>query len=412
MQEAAGYGWPKFGECAELRSLAYHCGLRRRFCKEPGNEKITLALNSVLRVLSCLSWQLPSDFLKKSHYERCIRSLDWTSSPGYPYCLEYTTNSQLFKVKDGVPSSESVDRVWELVSQRLLTMEADPIRIFVKPEPHKQKKLDTERYRLISSVSVVDQIIDHMLFGDMNDLVVEQFGLNPIKVGWSPYVGGWKIMPKQALCADKSSWDWTVRPWILEFCYQVRRRLCRSTDSNFVLWCELSEKRYQLLFGNPLLVTSGGLIIRQKNPGVMKSGCVNTIVDNSIGQLLLHTLVCMELGEEVSWINVMGDDTMQSPLEREAEYLDELSNYCIVKEATHKVEFAGMQFEGMKVEPSYHAKHCFNLLHIKDSVIDSMVSSYALLYHRSHRREKVYKVLREISSNIPMDEVLDLIYDG
>lgn len=130
------------------------------------------------------------------------------------------------------------------------------------------------------------------------------------------------------VCADKSSWEWTVPMWLIEM---------------------------------ELFATSGGLVLQQNNPEVLKSGCVNTIHTNSIMQVLLHVMVCYSLYLPISWIWAMGDDTIQEDPESE-EYFVESSRYCILKQIEYKSEFAGHEFKNGYVEPAYFGKQNYALL--------------------------------------------------
>nr|UGO57123.1 MAG: hypothetical protein 2 [Riboviria sp.] len=300
--------------------------------------------------------------------------------------------------------------VWELVLRRLLERDVDPIRLFIKPEPHKESKLVEGRYRLISSVSVIDQIIDTMLFGPMNEMMVKNVVYLPSKFGWSPYVGGWRLMPRGGqLALDKSSWDWTVCGWCCEMVLEIRKRLCKNLTQE---WLELAEWRYKELFGQPWFITSGGQLLRQREPGVMKSGCVNTISDNSIMQVILHVRVCSEIGVEPGPILSMGDDTLQEPVENQEEYERVLARYCKVKETHRRVEFAGHIFSGMRVEPAYWSKHCFQMLHADPAIVPDLGISYSLLYHRSNKKRLVQSILAEMGAELPPDEMLDVVFDG
>lgn len=368
-------------------------------------------LSQVLAAFSAAKWRIPDDFLSYEHYERVVRELDWNSSPGYPYLLSTSTNRAFFGVDEkGEPSEVRKQAVWELVLSRLLDRTVDPIRLFVKPEPHKNSKLEEGRYRLISSVSVVDQIIDTMLFGSMNETMVKNVVYLPSKFGWSPYVGGWRLMPRGGqLALDKSSWDWTVHGWYCELVLEIRKRLCANLTPE---WVELATWRYRELFGQPWFITSGGQLLQQREPGVMKSGCVNTISDNSIMQVVLHARVCAEIGVRPGPIMSMGDDTLQEPVENQELYEQRLKDYCIVKESHRRVEFAGHIFSGMKVEPAYWAKHCFQMLHADPAIVADLGISYSLLYHRSRKKSIVQHVLRELGAELPPDEMLDVIFDG
>jgi len=356
-------------------------------------------------------WRIPDDFMQRSHFERVVRTkLDWTSSPGYPYMRRATTNGDFFACVDGEPSTKMLDFVWNLLVDRLGSRDSDPIRLFVKPEPHKQKKLDQGRYRLISSVSVVDQIIDHMLFADMNQQMVDNWLYVPSKVGWAPVNGGHRIIPKQKWMAlDKSAWDWTVQPWLCEMVLETRMRLCENLSGE---WIDLAQWRYVELFVAPVFITSGGWRMRQAQPGVMKSGCVNTITDNSLMQVILHLRVSMELGLVPSPIYTMGDDTLQQPVPDMQKYVDAMSAFSIVKEAALQNEFAGNRFIGRRIEPMYKGKHAYTLLHLNPEILPQLANSYVLLYHRSIYRDLMEDVFLKMGQDYHSRAFRDAIFDG
>nr|UGO57343.1 MAG: hypothetical protein 1 [Riboviria sp.] len=363
---------------------------------------------------ACL-WDIPDDFLSWDHYLRAVSSLDWTSSPGYPHMRRATSNGQFFGVKDGKPDPERVRDIWAEVQDRLEALErgelaADHIRLFVKAEPLKPKKVLTNSFRLISSVSVVDQIIDHMLFDGMNETMYDNWDKTPSRVGWSPFCGGWRVMPRgKSLALDKSSWDWTVQMWMIDVVLRLRTKLCRNVNEK---WLSLAKARYLALFDSPTFITSGGMILKQRQPGVMKSGCVNTIADNTIMQIMLHYRVVQELGWPVSGIVAMGDDTLQQPVVNERQYLDKMSEYCIVKQIEHKTEFAGMLFDGRSVEPVYCGKHAFTLLHMDPKIEQDLAVSYTLLYHRSKYRDWFENLFSDMGLEVPDRDWRDAIYDS
>lgn len=352
-------------------------------------------------------YTIPDDFLSYEHYSRVVANLEWTSSPGYPYMTQgYVTNGQLFGVQEGIPGEQAKMAIWGIVQRRLKERDSDPIRMFVKPEVHKQKKLDQHMYRLISGVSVVDQIIDHMLFGALNEKLYSDWTSTPVKVGWSPLKGGWKYVPIHGMTStDKSAWDWTVQPWLVHAIFSVRTLLC---DNPTAEWKELAEFRYRELFEKPVFIFSNGLKLQQKFIGYMKSGCVNTIVDNSIGQIILDMRVCEELSLRPGILWAMGDDVLQETQPKE--YFERLSQLCILKEVTPRIEFAGMQFVRGRVEPSYLPKHAYNLLHIDPQYLDGVAVSYSLLYHRSNRGEKILAPLSKVAY-MPTKVFLDSIYE-
>lgn len=407
------YGWPKFGHNAELISLVHHCKLREGIREDgPGEPHATNIINCMKQLYAVASWRIPEDFLTYSHFRRMVcTKVDWTSSPGYPYLLRATNNRQFFRLgDDNVIDENRLQEIWQIVQSRISGASPDPIRLFVKPEPHTGKKIREERYRLISSVSIIDQLIDHMLFSEFNDKLIENHYQIPSKPGWSPLMGGWRAMPEEKWVAtDASSWDWTVQPWILEALLRFRSEMCENLSEQ---WVQLATRRYVELFGNPVFVTSGGLLLKQSKPGVMKSGCVNTISDNSLAQVLLHVRICNQLEIPIEAIFSMGDDRLQKPLQRQDEYMSTLSQFCRLKSVVYKTEFAGFLFEGRRVTPVHRGKHAYNLLHMKPEVVCQMADSYLLNYHRSNYRNWFEQLFTLMGVEYSSRAMRDLIFDG
>lgn len=400
-----------------MRSLFYHSSLRDGIRNDPlTKEQVGFIKHGVIEMTECY-WELPEDFLTFEHYKRVVcGSLKWNSSPGYPYMLRFPDNRCFFSVVDGQPSAARLLDVWNQVQLRLQHRTSDPIYLFVKQEPHKITKL--HRKRLISSVSVIDQIIDHMLFDEFNEGLVSKSWLGPVKVGWTPLNGGWKTFPKGGVSIDKSAWDWTMQPWLFELLLQLRLDSLLTVGERRQQWEEFATWRYRSLFSNPEFVLPDGQVIKQLQGGVMKSGSVLTITDNSLAQLLLHLRVVTEMypidlwSSKIGWIWALGDDTRQSMPDDLRQYLSKLGEFCLVKECTQSPEFAGMRFlPGGRLEPLYKGKHAFNLLYASPRIQEDLTIAYSLLYHRSVDKVGVRRILTKFGTP-PVDEFLDHIYDG
>lgn len=411
-EKSAGYAWPESGGVAELRSLIQHSRVRAQVeSPAPDQATLTLLIEEMTRRNWICRWEIPDDFLTYQHFERAVlENVDANSSPGWPLCQTFPTNKRLFGFdSEHNPNSEQMQLVWAMVRDRIENSYSDFIRVFIKPEPHKISKIESGKLRLISSVSVVDSIIDHMLFDPMNDKIVEHHAQISTQVGWSQYSGGWLSMPLDGVAMDKSSWDWTVASWLLEVILQVRINLCKNISQD---WIRLAKFRYRELFGSPIFVTSAGLLFRQTVEGIMKSGCVNTITDNSLMQELLHLTVCLKTDEEVGWLKTMGDDTYQKRPKDLKKYCQALSKYCILKQVLLKPEFAGCSFGTDSVEPAYFGKHCFQLLHVEDKNAAETAFSYALFYHKSRKAGVIRWILRDLDVYLPTERFCSLVYDG
>lgn len=397
------------------RSLLHHCQLADGLREDYPAPEIARRMFYRADAKVGVRWEIPDDLLQRSHFDRIVNEkIVWNSSPGFPHMLKYADNRSFFGLDaSGNPNPLRVEEIWGLVQLHLADRFSDPIYLFVKPEPHKLSKMG--RKRLISSVSVIDQIIDHMLDDAYNEEVVAQSLFGAIKVGWTHLNGGWKVFPPGGLSIDKTGWDWTMRYWLLCMCFEMRRLACKTQGKLYEKWLDVATWRFQELFKRPRFALPDGTEIRQRFPGVMKSGSVRTIVDNSLGQILLHERVVAEEDLETDdgdWLWAMGDDTYQSRPIDIKRYLERLSQYCIIKEYNLNQEFAGNRFQaGGRIEPMYKGKHAYNLLYADPKIQADLATAYSLLYHRSRERDAVRNIVSNYAEP-PLLCELDEIYDG
>lgn len=223
----------------------------------------------VADILQPARWIIPNDFMSYAHFVRAVHTLEWKASVGYPYYQEFANKGQFFSVKDGIPCERRMQEVWVLVCKQISLRRSDPIRVFIKPEAHSLEKISDGRLRVIYSVSVIDCLIDTMLFEEFNNAIVEKVREVPVKVGWTPYLGGWKQLPSFDVATDNSSHDQSVRLWQCSGALLVRELLCSNLTKQ---WSDLAAWRYQCLYVSPLIVTELGFIYRQIRPGIQKSG--------------------------------------------------------------------------------------------------------------------------------------------
>nr|QUS52860.1 hypothetical protein 2 [Hypera postica associated sobemovirus 1] len=406
---SAGLTWPNNDYGTEMLSFLTHARIRQQVRDQPMDQGLKSRLIEVLlERLNPIRYKIPDDFLEYTHFKRVIHGINRQASPGYPYLLQYTTNEQMFCIgEDGKIPEYICKEYYDMIMERIQDETYDPIRVFIKPEAITKKKYYQHRERLISSVSVIDQLIDHLLFDEKQNIMIGNWDKIPPKVGWTPIVGGWKLVPQvNVQAADKSAWDWTMQGWIVEILLEITLRLCDNPTNN---WKNLVCRRYKQLFSDAIFILSNGCMYKQKDKGLMKSGSVMTIMDNSLAQYVMHMRIVLELGLEEGILWSMGDDTLQT--RQPKEYFEKLAQYCILKQVDTISEFAGMRFKGMQVTPSYLSKHAYKLLHLDPELKDEVALAYYLLYHRSSNKGKIAKVLSYLRE-VPTKEWLDLVYDG
>lgn len=333
-----------------------------------------------------------------------------SSTPGICSLTKYgSTNAEIFKYENGSFDAGRLMLVRTCVLDRinkyLLGKDCgDNIKVFIKQEPHKVSKLLEERYRIISGVSIIDSLIDRMLFMDFCHSVIDNVLTHPMMIGWAPLKDGVEAFHymmgghyPEYVCLDKSAWDWTMPYWLLKHLYEIIVQMHSYVPS---YWKLLVFSRFKALYVKPKWQFKDGSIIEQKVPGIQKSGCYLTIVLNSMAQLYLHVVVSnrMQLSLNDPFL-CLGDDTIQV-LERSKidEYVHHLETMGFKVKVTisSDAQFCGFIIKRSSFHPEYRDKHAFVLKHLtldKENAL-SALQSYQVIYCCD---EEVLRFLREIA---------------
>lgn len=319
------------------------------------------------------------------NFLRCVSNLHYPSSPGYPYMLEATTIGDWLGF-DGFNSDPSkIQRLWYSVSEIIRTGKIDCLwRVFIKQEAHKISKASDNRWRLIMCPPLDVQVVWQMVFSCQNDMEIRESFSIPSQQGIELAGGMWKHYRDQWVSAglthgmDKSAWDWTVSGWMLDFDLEFRHRMVRGFQSE--RWQLLASRLYDNAFREPKLLFSDGQVYQQLYPGIMKSGCVNTISTNSHLQVMLHLVYSYDHSIPIyPIVRAVGDDTLQG--ESHTLDTDWYRKYgVIVKSVTKGLEFVGHNFAEDGPVPCYFGKHVFTLLHAETHLLGQILDSYLRLY--------------------------------
>lgn len=343
------------------------------------------------------------DYIRKV-FDKCLNDLDLTSTPGNCDLSKYGTNLAEALGHNGLHFNKSrVEIFWRLVWDRIVNSLlcdsddhfvpysydcADDIKLFIKREPHKKTKIEQHKERLISGVSVVDTMIDRILYTPMlKKLDANQFSTG-LMIGWS--IDNWgfgqldKSIPGQRLMADKGSYDWTVTGWMKTMQLELKLRLHSGWPW---WWRKLAVHRASMLYCYPVFRTSDGRRFLQREvigSGIEKSGSLLTIFENSTGQLILHILSRDRAGLDCPYPFCMGDDTVQAAFDHDdmESYFKEMERFgAIVKwDVSDDIEFAGMKINCNGFYPLYRGKHVFHLEHLDESVSSETLDSYQRVY--------------------------------
>lgn len=324
-----------------------------------------------------------------------------------------TTVKDVFLWNGDSVSRERYDFVLRLVHCRMTLLlegieQADDLNVFVKREPHSYAKISDERYRLICAVSLLDTLIDRLLFSWLMRRVVASAGETPCYVGSTlTGCGYFSLRPKgrDYYCIDKSSWDWTVKPWMVSAFEVLVKQLCIEAPS---WWGRLVSTRFRLLFEGAVFRFSDRTRVRQEVGGIMKSGCYLTIVMNSVLQTLIHHVARTRLGVDVPSPRTLGDDTFQRAFEGIERYLAELRLMGARPKPTHLtdyVEFAGMIVTDRAVVPAYWRKHLFSMKYGPET-LNEKLKSYQLLYY--FHKPMLALIRRAVLQNCPDSYISDI----
>lgn len=401
--QPAGYGFPPRDAASEKESFATHVEkyFNSREADFPSQAHLVLE-----ELYTTARWSVPQDPLSPGAiYQYIHEVLVRSSSPGYPYCFAYSTNQALIQAKG---EAWLVDQVEKRMRHLLTGGRCDPVRLFIKPEWHKLTKLVQKRYRLIWSISVVDQIIDGLLFGASLASEIKHHDSIPSKPGLSEFAGGMNRVfeqmepegEKHEFCeTDKSAWDMTVPAWLYRMDSEARQRLCLNWDLAGECFRRLWAIRYSQLACSDVAF-SDGTVLRQIKPGIVRSGSKLTISMNSRCQVALKVMYCLQHcgGFDVNRHKIFatGDDTIERvdgiDVEHYRSWLNSLG--FVVKDVIEKFptligrNFCGRVFirhlaaRGSVVfKPSYWDKNLFSITHPeRPDVLVPMLASYCSEY--------------------------------
>jgi len=280
-----------------------------------------------------------------------IDEVNMDSSPGLPMMQYGSTNADVITKERLLVTrivKERIERLAMISSMETLDgkpMEAhiqagfvDPCRVFIKNEPHKMSKIKEGRYRLIWSLSLLDQIIDRVLFSHIAEEEISKFhrmaskggaGLSTDEQQQDLYQNIILLLGEDFWTDDMKNWDWSYKKWQYEafwvkcafkigfshqevkfwFCVLARKTAAYSADliTHVPITLRIMWIRLYFMARVPI-VLSDGRILGHGPGGIMKSGLYITLCANSFNRCFLSRLVAKELECKEIGAIAMGDD--------------------------------------------------------------------------------------------------------
>lgn len=246
------------------------------------------------------------------------------ATPGIPYCALEITNEKLIQnhkqfILNCVKQRLRLLAVTDVSYLRTLSATervqlgfCDPIRVFVKNEPHSKLKISQKRYRLISCISIVDQVIERILHTAQNEEEIANWRFIPSKPGGSmckdedvKYFANEVFNKTNLVDVDISGWDWTVQGWELELDARLRVMLAVDPTEH---WINAVYNRMFCL-SRAVFVFADGECVEQCEDALQKSGSFNTASSNSRMKIsLAHLIGC-------KYAVASGDDAIEDYVE-------------------------------------------------------------------------------------------------
>lgn len=320
------FGPPRRGGDAERTSLFLQSKSIKADAIIPSDAEISVAEDALLELYP--RTKIPPYFrgdehsVTYAHIDSAIDEINKASSPGLPFAEDFKTKGDalmpenrqaiydevmsrldLLQCNDVLPTSPR-----ELVEQGF----TDPVRLFVKNEPHKKSKISEGRFRLIASVSVIDEIVERLICTNQNKREIQLWKTIPSKPGMGMSLADQTHAVVQSIPsddgaeADISGWDWSIPWWCFQAEARIRARLAGAAPDS--LFARMLRNRFWCLTRS-VFATSDGKMYEQLVPGVMKSGSYLTSSSNSRIRILLTRLVGS------SWAIAMGDDSVEEFVE-------------------------------------------------------------------------------------------------
>lgn len=425
------WSWPERGAKAEYDSLLYQAG--RHVCaKKPSNwdqvaEQVLLQYPKtyVPRGMSDEDFQQPFESQQLALDLEGIlrRDVVMKSSPGVPLIALGRENSAVLQQHRVLVLNAVLERIrlyltgqWRGKTPRQLVElgYCDPIRVFVKQEPHKEEKVRSRRFRLICSVSLVDQIVERVISGIQNRAEIRSwfkipsvpgigFSDEQIKVVWdivSPHLS-------TAVQTDVEGWDWSVQDWELEGNAEMQIVLAQANTHS--AYAEITRARAFCL-SNSVFSLSDGTLISQVDSGIQKSGSYTT----SSGNSRMRVAAAFLCGS--TWARAMGDDCIEVCMSRDWEAIR--GKYLSIGHRMKALEPCGREsFEfcssvfslrdGSPIaEPENWSRTFYRLLNQKDKHADVLAQFMYEMRHSKHLQSCLEVLFRVgwYPENSPLEE--------
>jgi len=367
--------------------------------------------------------------------DNCLSKVVGESTPGIPLMKLGRDNASVLEHYSGEVKQMVVtsflnaillgEQVFDLNAKELIvTGVRDPIRLFIKNEPHNRRKLNSGKLRLISGVSLRDQLKERILGALQNNAEIAAWTTCPSRPGIGLNDEGLLIMADifrkeleigPIMETDVSGWDWSVQSWELEADSERRRRLAQAKKGSLFDFLLRVQARCT---ARSVYVLPGGEMVEQLTDGIQNSGSYWTSSTNSAMRNLATQVGRIRAGEKPhvdgkTGVSAMGDDSTERYWENAGKYLEELGHR--VKFVKTNTMLKGISFcshewtEQGFASPETAIKTVYRFLshpQTSDDYIDWFSQLAWVLRHHPDRSRLLNTCYRRVESSISASRVL------
>lgn len=259
------------------------------------------------------------------------------ASPGVPHAKVAKRNDKFMETMGERLNDIVLDRIEAMLATPIKDLQkltrkdrldrnlVDPVRVFVKNEPHTREKIEAGRVRLIMSVSLTDKIIEMLLCLHLTKLEIQNWKTIPSKpgIGFSPSDSA-SVYADIMDCglpmsfADVKGWDWGVKQWQVVDSAKAVIKLAKNSSPVFEHL--MISKAY--LETESIYQFSDGTLVAPLFKGVVNSGKFRTSRDNSFMRVRIADLI----GSRKTV--AAGDDTVENTVANAKEKYFEYGIRC------------------------------------------------------------------------------------
>lgn len=310
---------PPRGGLNEIRSLRFQSRRISTVDYSPAEDEVSKVVKEVLKNYPTSTlpvWLEQQRLPTRSEVRDYFPHISRTASPGLPWAEFKQTKGELLDDQSDLVIDMVLCRLKILMSIDLIEDDArvllrsfmmDPIRLFIKDEPHSAEKIANQRYRLISSCSIVDEIIFGMICVGQNTQEISFNPFIPSKCGMGliteeqtdqlfAYAEPWL---DKATSSDVRGWDWSMKPWMFHLVVKTQIALTKGQSNPF--YTRLINNITHCLT-HSMFVTSCGRMFVLRAKGIMKSGFPITASWNSrvryMCTVLAGSTAAMTMGDD------------------------------------------------------------------------------------------------------------------